>query len=1065
MHDTRDPLNPMDGEAKPSLQKDQQTKTIDLGIDGLAPAVHLGAGGSANVWAAKKVDTGEAVAVKLLRASADSEKERIRFDREQETLQRLVTHDGIVPVLDAGLTDREEPYFLMPLMEGSLQDRIDRDGPLDWQTATQLVAQVADAVAFAHGEHVLHRDLKPGNILLDGSGIPRVSDFGIAKLMDSSVSKSSKSLGTPSFMPPERFNGFEATEESDVYGLGATLAALITGTAPFLTGANDTDVAVMMRVVTEEPPTLEGFDVPEEVALAVAQSMAKDPADRPATASEFAAQLRMAIEPHVDPAMSGPVTVAIPRRNITIPDAPITGPEKGWTVDPTTAEEEDDRRKAPILLFAAAAILIVGVLGIFGLSTLGGDDDDPTELASVNAVAGDIDEQDDDSSENEPLDAAASDDAAAGGAAAEEAASDDPNGSGDDADAATSGNAGDNEASSGTTGGSDGDTPGNDDAGASPELGDGVSEEAGSNVADQSTANDAGSGNNTVSAGDADTDGGVIEPEVLGTVEQNTTTTTTTTTEAPPAEPVACFSASRTAVETGDTVRFTNCSTDATSYSWDLDGRTSTSASTSTSWTTTGTKTVRLTARGEGGTDTQTITITVSATPPPPVPPSACFNASSTSVETNQSVTFSNCSTDATSYSWDFGDGTSSTLTSPSKSWSSAGSRTVRLTATGPDGTDTTSRTITVTNPPPPPNACFTASATTVDVGQSVSFSNCSDDATSYSWDFGDGTSSTATSPSKSWSSAGSRTVRLTASGNGKSDSTTRTITVNAVVVTPEPDACFNPSATTIEEGGSVTFTNCSSDASSYSWTFGDGGTSTQFSPTHTFDSDGSFTVRLTARGDGGEDSTSRTITVNVTAVEQMVFDQRAIPDRIRCTTNGPGDWSWTWTTLPAWVNDYIVEVGGSRVSVGGQPSAYRTSDTVTAIIAVDKNNKEGRTSVDANSLCPAVTPDGPPVPTGVSCSFSNFRWENDVWTWQENWSWSAVSGISYRVNIETNGSPSESGVGGSSVSTNPSNGVPSSGQSVKAIIAVDSNGDRAIRNVNPCGNEGGSGWVAPTPR
>ncbi len=1001
MYETQDAQAPPPGGAGETVGMARSLKTVDLGIDGLAPAVHLGSGGSANVFAAKQLNTGEAVAVKLLRASADSEKERVRFEREQETLQRLATHDGIVPVLDAGLTDREEPYFLMPLMEGSLQDRIDRDGALDWQTATQLIAEVADTVAFAHEQQVLHRDLKPGNVLLDGEGVPRVADFGIAKLMDSSVSKSSKSLGTPSFMPPERFNGHEATEESDVYGLGATLAALITGSAPFLTGENDTDVAVMMRVVTEEPPALEGHDVPEEVRLAVQQSMAKDPADRPATAAAFAQQLRMAIDPHLDPALAGPVTVAIPRRNITIPDGPATG-GKGSTI--TIEDEDESRRKVPVWLLSAAALIIVAVVGAFALSALMGDDD------GSDVATGDTD-------------------------AAEQA---------ETIDAVT----GDSET------GADGS---DEDGDVSVE----VLDETVTQVEGDATDGDATDGDAAATDGDGDgTDGGD------GAVDNNEDEGDTTDGEGnavaptppPPAEPVACFSMSASKVETGQRVSFTNCSTDATSYSWDLAGSSSSSANASQSWSTAGAKTIRLTARGEGGTHSVTKTVTVSETAPPPVEPTACFNASPLTVETGAKVTLSNCSTDATSYSWSFGDGTSSTSASTTKSWTTAGSKTVRLTATGPGGTDTASRTITVTAPAPPADACFTASKSTIEAGQSVSFSNCSKDATSYWWEFGDGGTSSQTSPSRTYNTAGTYTVKLTARGEGGDDATTRTITVNAPAVPAE--ACFTPNRVVIDAGDSITFTNCSKNATSYSWTFGDGGTSTQTSPSHTFNSTGGFTVRLTARGTGGNDTEQVSVTVNAVVI---TGDERVRPSKIGCNTLAANDWSWAWETLPSYASDYIVRHSdGSRVSLGDQPAPYRTSKNVTQIIGVDNNGIELATNVSVSDYCPAVSTVS--TPTGVRCVFSNFRYVNDRWTWTESWSWTNDPSVSYRVRIEIDGAlGGAQNVGGNGVTTDPVNGAVNSGHSLKEIIAVGADGQTATRTVSTCGSEGGTGWQNPT--
>ncbi len=893
------------------------TKTVDLGVEGLSPAVYVGAGGSANVFAARILETGQEVAVKLLRASADSDKERERFEREHETLSRLSTHDGIVPVIDAGVTDRNEPYFLMPLMEGSLQDRIDNEGALEWETASQLIAEISDTLDFAHANSVLHRDLKPGNILLDTAGVPRIADFGIAKLLDSNVSKSSKALGTPSFMPPERFKAVEATEASDVYGLGATLAALLTGTAPFLTGENDTDAAVMMRVMSEEPAPLSDAGIPGPIAAVVTRSMAKEPSERPGSAAEFASLLRTATIEAGGAASLGPVTVAIPRRDLTIPEfIPL-------------APSEDDEKKKPVLLLAAAAfVLLIGLGGAaFAFTQQGGDTtplatgDDVTTTSIGTEVEGESLTADEGAGSTDGL----------------------------PADASTEGS---------ETGG---DTDGDGDNAAIGDGQDGGTDDAGSNTGDGGDNGDDGTetGGTDDTGGESATGGGEEPVEIIPP-------------EPDPAD--ACFSVSKSSVEVGDAVSFTNCSSDATSYSWSFgDGTTSASASPSKSWSTAGSKTVRLTATGPGGTDTRTATVTVSDTPPPPVEPTACFSANPTSVETGEKVSLSNCSSDATSYSWSFGDGTTSASASPSKSWTTTGSKTVRLTATGPGGTDTATRTISVTAPTTPPEACFTASTTNIDAGDSVSFSNCSE------------------------------------------------------------------------------------HASSYAWNFGDGGTSSHTSPSHTFSSDGTFTVRLTATGDGGSDTATRTITVN----KVNVIDPKLVPEHITCTTLGESEWSWSWSTLPAWVDDYVIEFsGGSTTSVGRQPAAYQTTRVVTRIIAV----KDGNWSPANVPACPPYDAGGPDAPSGVSCRFSNFRYVDDLWTWTETWSWSDDPSVHhYEVVVNVNGSNTTLSSGRGTYTTDPSNGQPNSGRSVKQIIAIDEHGNRATRGVSPCGNEGGSGWENPT--
>ncbi len=911
--------------------------TVDLGVEGLSPAVYVGAGGSANVFAARVVGSGQEVAVKLLRASADSAKERERFQRERETLNLLSTHDGIVHVVDAGVTDRNEPYFLMPLMEGSLQDRIDSEGALHWETATQLIAEVADTIEFAHSQKILHRDLKPGNILLDTAGVPRVADFGIAKLLDSNVSKSSKALGTPSFMPPERFKAVEATEASDVYGLGATLAALLTGNAPFLTGENDTDAAVMMRVMSEEPAPLSDAGIPGPIAAVVTRSMAKEPSERPESAAEFANLLRTATIDAGGAAAAGPVTVAIPRRDLTIPEFTPLAPS------------EDDEKKKPVLLLAAAAfVLLIGLGGAaFALTQTGGDDPVEVEVAGVDEVAGTDDDND-----------------AEAGAAS----------SGGDEESA-------NTAGSGDSGGLDGESDATgaaiDGQDENDEDGD-TAETAGQDGATGATdGNDGGDGGEDTGS----TTGGNETGDPVGgetNEEENEGKTPDTVappvTKAPDPKPTACSSVSQSSVEVGDKVTFSNCSRDATGYSWNFgDGTTSSSKSPSKSWTTAGSKTVRLTATGPGGTHTYSITVTVTSTPPPPVEPSACFTAGSYSLETGDTVSFSNCSKDATSYKWSFGDGSSSSLANPTKSWITAGSKTVTLTATGAGGTDTETRTFTVTAPAVKPTACFTVNNS-------------------------------------------------------------------------------NP----VVNNDSVTFSNCSKDATSYSWKFGDGTTSSQTSPSHTYNQVNTYTATLTATGPGGTHSTTKTITVK--NQDRLVNDPPQA-ENISCQNISATQERWSWDVYGR-VDDYVMVLTNGSTQSMGRSSGFTTANGTLKAIRSDRDGLETTRTIGSASTygCTGWVEPTVPSPTGVSCYFSNFQANDDNtnWkSWTSHWSWSVHPDVdSYIVVFDTTGARVNVGKSGSFTATDVKGFRD--GSQIQQIIAVAGGTESQARILTSCGSEGG---------
>lgn len=266
---------------------------IDLGIPGLRNFERIGAGGSASVFRAER-DDGEIVAVKLLKWSLSSDNAAAQFERERQALDLLKDHPGIVSVLGSGLTDRGEPYLIMPMMKESAQAMLS-DGPMPWRDAVDLTIDVADAIDFAHGNGLIHRDIKPANILIDHDGTPKIADFGVSKIVDMTQSASSDLVATPSFVPPERYSGTAASIRGDIYSLAATLWNLITGSAPFSEGEDANPLSVMRRALDDEPASLVEHGVSPAVDRVVSRAMSKDPAERPDTAADFAISLRSAL--------------------------------------------------------------------------------------------------------------------------------------------------------------------------------------------------------------------------------------------------------------------------------------------------------------------------------------------------------------------------------------------------------------------------------------------------------------------------------------------------------------------------------------------------------------------------------------------------------------------------------------------------------------------------------------------------------------------------------------------------------------------------------------------------
>ena len=327
--------------------------------------------------------------------------------------------------------------------------------------------------------------------------------------------------------------------------------------------------------------------------------------------------------------------------------------------------------------------------------------------------------------------------------------------------------------------------------------------------------------------------------------------------------PVAAFTQDKISGPPPLTVRFTNQSTgNITSYAWNFgDGQTSTEPNPTHTFSAVGTYNVLLTVTGPGGTSSVVRKITVEDPVIPP--PVAAFTPSQTTGNYPLQVQFINQSTGRIdSYNWDFGDGQSSTDLNPVHTFTSAGTFRVRLTAIGPGGQSSAEATIVVTQPPNVPKAAFTADVTSGNAPLTVNFTNQSTgDITAFAWDFGDGQSSNQQNPSHTYTSPGSYIVNLTVSGPGGSDSAQTIISVTTTVQPPR--AAFTQDKTSGEAPLTVQFINQSEGENlTYQWDFGDGTTSTDNSPSHTFVAAGTYTVNLTVSNSAGRSQAQTTITV-----------------------------------------------------------------------------------------------------------------------------------------------------------------------------------------------------------
>ncbi len=259
-------------------------------IAGYVGAELIGSGGFGAVYRATDAAHGRDVAIKVLQGSL-GEAERRRFDRERQTMGRLGAHPYIIPVYESGYTEAGEGYIVMELATGgSLRDRL-QDAPIPWDESVKVMAAVADAIQAAHDNGVLHRDIKPDNILIDQFNNPKLSDFGIAAVASNQTATTS-TTATLAHAAPELLEGKPSTPSIDIYALGSTLHALITGRAPFVRQEDNNAAAMIARVINEAPPDLRPYGVPDSVVRIVERALSKNPDHRQTTAAQLASELR-----------------------------------------------------------------------------------------------------------------------------------------------------------------------------------------------------------------------------------------------------------------------------------------------------------------------------------------------------------------------------------------------------------------------------------------------------------------------------------------------------------------------------------------------------------------------------------------------------------------------------------------------------------------------------------------------------------------------------------------------------------------------------------------------------
>lgn len=358
----------------------------------------IGEGGMANVYLANDTILERNVAIKVLRGDLSSDEKFIRrFKREALSVSNL-SHPNIVEVYDVGEEDGNY-YIVMEYIEGkTLKQLLQKRGALTLTEVLDIMSQLTDGLAHAHEAYIIHRDIKPQNIMIEDNGLVKITDFGIATAINSTqLTQTNSVMGSVHYLPPEQANGKGATIKSDIYSLGILMYELLTGSVPF---KGDTAVEIALKHMKEKMPSVrkQNPTIPQSVENIILKATAKNPKNRYDSVREMYADLQTAMDrpnekrlvyeyPENDLEETKVIPTIAKEPKVSAVDKPLVKEEDG-DLDNSFVEEGEEKNKLPIILAAVLLVILIALAGIYLLIS----SNDVKEVKVPNVVGLSIDE-------------------------------------------------------------------------------------------------------------------------------------------------------------------------------------------------------------------------------------------------------------------------------------------------------------------------------------------------------------------------------------------------------------------------------------------------------------------------------------------------------------------------------------------------------------------------------------------------------------------------------------------------------------------------------------------------